>query len=226
MSNGATLGFDGGSTTLNASAVVSGAGTVEFGGGTTTFATGSTYDISGATVVDGGTANFNSGAQVQAIGSPLTISTGIINFSSGETIDTGTLTESVGTLTGSDTVNVSGLTTWSGGTMSGTGITNVNGGMTLGGNFTTLSGRTLATIPEPSPSSATAVFISPSAMAGWSTTSLCATWDYHNDAALNSSGTATFNNAGTFEKTAGTGNTQRHFRSSPTRVRSTFRQVN
>ena len=91
--------------------------------------------------------------------------------------------------------------------MSGTGIINVNGGMTLGGSFTTLSGRTLN-----NPVTVTVIGNS----GGYFTISgggvvnnlSGATWDYHNDAAINSSGTATFNNAGTFEKTAGSGATQ------------------
>jgi len=135
----------------------------------------------------------------------LSISSGTLSIASASSISA--LTESAGTLTGAGTVTVTGLMTWSGGTMSGTGITNINGGTALGGNFTTLSGRTLNNPGTVTVSGNSGYYLTISNGAVVNNLS-GATWDYHNDAAINSSGTATFNNAGTFEKTAGTDNTQ------------------
>ncbi|HKM46001.1 MAG TPA: choice-of-anchor D domain-containing protein [Terriglobales bacterium] len=198
VASGATLQLgSGGTAALNGG--VSGAGKVNFASGTVNY-TG-TYNITGGTIVSGGTANFVSPVTVTSTG-PLTINSGTLNFSTGNTISTTTLTQSGGTLTGSDTVTVSGTLTWSGGTESGSGVTNANGGMTISGE-PFLDTRTLNNAGTATWTGAAFLMLNGSVI----NNKTGATWNHEADTQIQfEGGTApTFNNAGTFEKTSGTG---------------------
>ncbi len=190
----------GSAATASLNGKISGAGKVTFGPSGTLNYTG-TYDITGGTTVNGGTANFVSPATVTATG-PLTINSGTLNFSTGKTISTTTLTQGAGTLTGSDTVTVSGTVTWAGGTESGTGVTNANGGMTLSGE-PFLDTRTLNNKKTATWTGSAFLMLNGSVF----NNQTGAIWDHESDTQIQfEGGTApTFNNEGTFEKTAGTG---------------------
>jgi hypothetical protein len=199
--SGGTLELGGGATAAAISGPISGAGTVVFTTGTVNY-TGK-YDVTGGTQVTNGVANFNAPATVTSVG-PITVGNGTLNFTTGKIITATALTQSAGTLEGSDTLTVTGATTWSGGTESGPGITNANGGMTLTGE-PFLSARTMSNAK----------------IATWDGIAFLmengavfnnkagATWNHENDSPIQFEGGATpvFNNAGTFEKTGGTGST-------------------
>ena len=190
----------GSAATASLNGKISGAGKVTFGPSGTLNYTG-TYDITGGTTVSGGTANFVSPATVTAAG-PLTINSGTLNFSTGKTITTTTLTQSTGTLTGSDTVTVTGTVTWSGGTESGTGVTNANGGITISGE-PFLDTRTLNNEKTATWTGSAFLMLNGSVL----NNQTGAIWNHESDTPIQfEGGTApTFNNEGTFEKTAGTG---------------------
>ena len=182
VASGTTLNFGGGSTqNLNAGTNVSAAGTVGFNNGTTNFNAG-TYNVTGTTQVNGGTANFNA-----------TANTNLLNVSSG-------------TLGGSGTLSASGLTSFTGGTMRGSGTLNANGGVSfstgtlktlddsrvlnLGGSSTWTGGEIRFAVTSTLNNTVGGVF----------------TTDF--DGTMGDlSGLTTFNNAGTFTKSGGTGST-------------------
>ncbi len=197
VASGDTLQIGSG-TTAALSGGISGAGTVNFNTGTVNY-TG-TYNVTGGTGARGGTLNFISPATVTATG-PLTITAGTLNFSTGKAISTTSLTQSAGTLTGSDTVTISGLLTWSGGTESGTGVTNANGGMTISGE-PFLDTRTLNNAKTATWTGVAFLMLNGSVFNNQSG----ATWNHQSDSRLPFDGGTdpTFNNAGTFEKSAGT----------------------
>jgi uncharacterized repeat protein (TIGR01451 family) len=206
VASGATLGF--GSGTFALAGNIAGAGTVNFAGGTANL-TG-TYNVTGGTTVSGGTANFT-GTLTNA--GPLTISGGTANFSNASgAVTTSTLTLSSGTLTGTSNVTVTGLLTWAGGTMSGTGTAFANGGMSVPQNASILDTRTLNISGNTTFGSANGgsqLFVQNGAvinnLAG-------SAWNFVNGSNSTSSGiffngaAGTFNNAGTFQMTGGTGN--------------------
>ncbi|MHC4218704.1 MAG: beta strand repeat-containing protein, partial [Planctomycetota bacterium] len=145
------VSFDGGGTHTGD---FTGLGIVDFGGGTHTIGTTSsvtaadvvfgggtvdihgTFNVSGSTTVSGGGPHtFHADATVLSVGDPLTISSGTVDFSSGETIAVAFYTQSSGVLTGSDDVTVSDLLAWTGGNLEGTGTMFANGDMDLGGGI-------------------------------------------------------------------------------------------
>ncbi len=219
VSTGAMLEFSGGTFALTGpiggSTATQGGGTVNFNGGTVNY-TGSSYNIAGGTMASGGTANFTAPGVVTNAG-PVTITGGTLNFSTGNAIAMTTLALGNGTLGGTDTVNISGLLTWtSGGFMCllpdcsapGTGVpngvTNANGGIAGSTGYLYLLGRTLN-------NAGTATFSNPNGTSFYEgygaivNNKTGATWNLTTDYNIGIySGTATFNNAGTFEKTAGT----------------------
>ncbi len=192
-----TLLFNGGTFGLGPGSSVAGAGMVTFGSGTVNHA--GTNNVAGATTVDGGTVNFT--GTVLSVGT-LSLSAGTADFSSGETVTpVGTVTHVGGTLTGSDTLTIAGLYDWSGGTHSGGGTTNANGGMTLAGNgFKTLLGRTLN-------NNGAAVFTGTGSLllGNGAVFNNNSTFDLQTDANVTAtlSLPRTFNNVGTFTKSAG-----------------------
>jgi len=118
----------------------------------------------------------------------------------------GVLTMTNGTLTGLGALTIDGTFNWSGGVMSGAAVTTVNGPFNLSG-LTAISGRTLN-------NNSTAVWTSAANLGvrtgGGSVINNNGTWDSRTDdvAIVNYYGGATtFNNTGTFKKSAGTGTT-------------------
>lgn len=183
---GTTLDF-GGNTTLNGSSSVTGAGTVSFSNGTTTV--GGAYNLSGTTRVVGGTASLNQNAT-----------------------STGTLTLSGGSLAGLGDITVTGMLTWTGGAMRGPGRTVALGGLAISGAAEKhLSGRVLDN----------------AAAATWTGTGFLridsaatfnnlpgATFEVRDDTSAGGSihdPPSTFNNRGTFRKSAGAGTTEFYF---------------
>ncbi len=149
--NGATLDFAAGgvATTLSSDSDVSGAGTVIFAAGAVSLA--GTFNVTGSTQFTGATVTFNDGADIETLdsdsGSGVTLSSGEVNFNSGELVSITNLTFTGGIIGGSDTISVSGQFIWTGGTMEGSGATNADGYLQLGSqtssNTLTLSGWTL-----------------------------------------------------------------------------------
>ena len=203
-SPGATLHFGGGTHTLGATSSVN-AETVLFASGTVNLS--GTYLATSTTTVSGATVTFNAASTITGIGSPLTISGGTVNFSSGDPIDTTTLNFSGGSLGGTDTVTVSGLTTWTAGGMSGAGTTNTDGGLSLSGAATKdVSGsRVLNTTGNTTWTGTGGIRVGSSAAIH--NTGI---WDCQNDAsiALLSNPAIFYNDApGVFRKSAGAGTT-------------------
>ena len=200
VDSGATLGFSGGTHAL--AGMVAGAGTVSFSGATVTF--DDPYTFAGATSFSGGTVNFN--APVSGLGPSLSVSGGAVNFNADPLVFT-TVNLSGG-LGGSASVTVANRLNWTGGTMSGTGLTEIPAGGTLA-----LSGSSAKYLARTVNSSGAATLVgsSLSSTTGGSGAVLNnlpgATFDVQADYGLAGTEAATFNNAGTFTKSAGTGTT-------------------
>jgi hypothetical protein len=210
LTTAGTLAFGGG--THNISANISGAGAIRFSGGTTNL-NGGTYNVTAGTQATGGTTNFNAGVNLVNVGAALTVSAsfGNLNFSSGEAINITTLNMSAGTLSGSDNLTISGATNWTGGIMGGNGQTTTNGSLAItANNSSELAGRTLNIIGG---ATVTAVGGFPAFRANnGAVINNAGLFDVQGDATLLHASAAgppgaipTFNNTGTFRKSAGTG---------------------
>ncbi len=200
---GGTLAFTATSVSLAGASVVSGVGTVSFA---STVTTAGTYNVAGTTRVTAGTLTFGAGSRVLTSGA-LVVSGGTVHFDSGAPARTATLTLSGGTLTGADTLTVTGLITWTGGTMSGTGMTVAQGGLTLSGsNDLTLDQRALTNAGRAADTQAGRVVANNGAQI---TNQAGAVWDFQGNGTIaQGSGIAGgFTNAGTLQKSAGTGTT-------------------
>ena len=200
---GGTLAFTATSVTLASSSVVGGAGTVSFA---STVTTTGTYNVAGTTRVTAGTLTFDAGSRVLTAGA-LVISGGTVHFDSGSAARTATLTLSGGTLTGADTLTVTGMATWTGGTMSGTGLTLAQGGLTLSGSIDLpLDHRALTNAGRAADTQTGRLLVSNGAQI---TNQAGATWDFQgNGSIVQGTGIAGgFTNAGTLQKSAGTGTT-------------------
>ncbi len=215
---GATLTFAGGTQTLSAASTVT-AANLNVSGGTITFngalSVSAAVNFSFGTVVVnagysagtsssfGGTVTLNPAATLTSAGSTLNLS-GIVTLNSGEAISVTSLNQSGGTLTGSDNITVSGTFAWTGGTHGGSGTTNANGPMDLSGFGKTL-GRTLnlAAGQTATMSGASSYMY----LSTGSTFNNNGTVDIQNDnEGFYSSGTpGPFNNAGTLDRTSGSG---------------------
>ncbi len=234
VSAASTLEFGTGTFTIGSSASITGSGTVDFAGGTVTDTglyditgvtevTGSaaTATLSGTLEALGPTLSVNGGTLNLTPTSPdgpyslttvMATNGGTVNFSTGAAISIGQFTITGGVLTGSDTVTVNGLTTWAGGTMSGSGTTIAIGGLTIGGTgnvnyYESLSVRTLdndgsATLTD-NPADAGALGFSNGATFN---NEAGASFAFDADVSITTSnGGGSFNNSGTFSKSAGTG---------------------
>ncbi len=195
--SGAALVLNGGTPAPSLSGNISGAGTISFSHGTVNIIAGATFTGTGPLAINGGAVVFETG-------SPVILSQAV------------RLTTK-GILAGPDTVTINGLLTWENNAemctvaacnAGGTAVTNANGGIKYGGGYAYLYGRTLnnAGTATWGTASAFSVYLDYAAVIN---NKAGATWNYTNDyPTLNTTGTGgTFNNAGTFEKTAGTATT-------------------
>jgi hypothetical protein len=205
VEEGARLNF--GEHTLVASSGVTGAGTVAFSPffGTTTVA--GTYDVSGHTEVigDGATVHFT--GTVVRVGQSLTVLGATANFDTGAAVPLNAVDFSSGSIGGSDTLTVGGLFTWTNGELIGSGRMRAQGGLALSDDgFRDLdNGYTLD-------NAGTATWTGTGRIGllhGSTFNNLAgATFDVRNDLTFLFVGQAgTFQNAGTFRQSAGTGTT-------------------
>jgi hypothetical protein len=176
---GASLDFGGGTHDLSSpTSSISGAGTVGFTGANVTI--GGSYAVMGTTSISSGEADFNHDATSAAA------------------------IQSGGTLGGSATFTANGSFEWSGGAMLGGGTTVIPAGVTL-----TIDDAANATLSRKVNNSGSAVFSG----ARWDfdggvfTNESGASFALKSDADFNALSASTFNNAGTFTKSPGTGTT-------------------
>ena len=203
-SNSGTLSFNGGGSGAGTYSIGSGA-KLEFGGGT--FALNNGTNITGlGTAVFNTTVNLNSGAKIS---SGMEVDGGTTTLTTGQSNTVLSLTLNGGTLTGPDTLGVTGLTTWQDGTMSGTGITNANGGISMPPAFPTLDTRTVNAGGTSTFGSGTSTPTFTMLNGATLNVKTGAVWNFVTDGTIQNGGGTTplITNAGTFEKTAGTGTT-------------------
>jgi len=164
-------------------------------------------------VAAGAALNFSSGTHTLD-GSASITSSGTVSFTSGTVNFNGTHTiagtaalSGGGTISGTGTLTVTGLLTWTSGTMSGSGRTIANGELNISGAFSKfLSGRTLDNAGAATWSDTGNIWGS-GGSGGVINNLPGATFEVRNDTAFIGFN-ATFNNAGTLIKSAGTGTTQ------------------
>ncbi len=223
LSPGTALNFSGGTHILNTGAVVSGpAANLTLGGGSITFndsvnvgsinlagATASfngAFANAGALTVSGGLTTFGPASTITSVGTSINVNGGVVNFNSANVLSTSSLSISSGTLGGSSALNITGPVALSGGTLNGTGALNANGGMTLSGAAVILSQKTVnntgvATWNAGQIGTGNGAVFNNLATAIFNNT-------FDGTFAFDQGGTpSTFNNAGTFSKTAGSGTT-------------------
>ncbi|MCP4277845.1 MAG: hypothetical protein GY779_15980, partial [Gammaproteobacteria bacterium] len=186
----------------------------------------SSYTATVSTLVGiGATVNFNNGSTIADIGGSLTL-TGIpqplVNFSSGSptpaTITTDVITLSGGVITGSDNLSIlagaGNVFTWTLGTMSGTGTTTIpiganlaisgNSSKDLAGARRLINNSTTSTMDMPNNTTGnvrmfdTAVFDNQGSL-------VVTTTDSDSIVFLGMSGSPSFDNSGTFTRSAGNG---------------------
>jgi hypothetical protein len=200
---GATLQFGGGNQTLlNGSSVADAGNLAFFGGGINTLDPNATITVGGSLMFNG--AN-NVVYGTLTVGGTTTITAGTNTFYSD--LNLPALTVSGGTLTGPSHVVVTGLWTWSGGTLSGTGSIDANGNIAINGGSKLAFDRT---INNAGFALWTAGNIEFRDNAVWNNLA-SAVFDMETDANFGRfsifNGWGTFNNYGTYQKTAGTGST-------------------
>ncbi len=195
-----TLAFNS-PTTHTGSLTVDPAATLTYGSGPHTFSSGSSLTVNGSAPFNSGTINFNAGSSYANSG-PTTVNGSTVNFNIGTNHSFVTLNLSSGTLTGADNFTVTGSMAWSGGTMGGNATTTVGGsGLTLsGGSNKDLSARRLETTSTTNWSGTGQIRTGPGALIHNT-----GTWNAQSDTDLNAGlgGGASFDNDGTFRKTAG-----------------------
>jgi hypothetical protein len=206
-----TLEVDGGGTdtgTYNAAG-----GTMVFGGGTRNL--GASASITGGSVSLGGTLSHAGSysattttfsGSVTFTGSSVTLSTvtllGTLDLSTtGGSVSAVSWIQS-GTLTGSSTLNVTGMLTWNGGAMDGTGTTNANGGLSMSTSGLKIIRRTLNCNSNATWSAGQMQM----GIGGVLTIDSGSVFDIQVDSEMQYLGGAPrIDNAGTFQKSAGTG---------------------
>jgi hypothetical protein len=203
--NSGTLSLNGGGSGAVPYSIASGA-KLAFGGGTTDLNSGTNVTGAGTVAIGGGTVNFNSGSKISAA---IEVDSGTVTLSTGQTNTIASLTLNGGTLTGPDTLTVTGLTTWGSAFMSGTGVTNANGGISMPSGQPTLDTRAVSVGGTSTFGSGTGAPLFVMQNGGTLNVQAGAVWNLVNDGEIRNNGgtTPVINNAGTFEKTAGTGTT-------------------
>nr|MCU0223957.1 hypothetical protein [Acidobacteriota bacterium] len=155
-----------------------------------------------------GVFDLNAGTTVSGPGSVLLNSSGTLNVSTAVSIPAATtLTFLAGTLGGTGTLTTNGTFNWSGGLMTGAGVTTVNGPFHLSGLVAINGSRTLNNASTANWSSANGLGMR---TGSGSVINNTGTWDAQTDGAAIVNyygGATTFNNSGTFKKSAGTGTT-------------------
>ncbi|MEQ1858731.1 MAG: FG-GAP-like repeat-containing protein [Chthoniobacteraceae bacterium] len=115
----------------------------------------------------------------------------------------GTFQQSAGTFSGAGAFTVLTSFAWTGGTQSGSGITNANGGLTLSGGTHTLNTRTLNNLAAATWTAGALDLLNGATI----NNQVGATFTTNFDGAILQFSSVTFNNAGTFTKSGGTGST-------------------
>ena len=183
---GGTLVVGGGSTASKAFALASNTG-IGFGGGT--------HGLGGATFTNAGTIEFNGAA---------------VNFDS-NTVIPGRVWLSSGTIGGSATATFTGTLNWTGGTMTGSGVTEIpaEANLVIGGGGNKYLARALTNYGTTALADTGPLYSNSGGGAVAFNNQPGATFDVQGDAAIGcwSTNPATFNNAGVFTKSAGTGTT-------------------
>lgn len=215
VASGATLQFDTGEFSL--SGPIGGTGAA--GAGTVTFSSGldnlsGSYNITGATNVLAATTNFT--GTITNVGA-ISVTTGVANLANTNvtTLTVPTMTLGGGTLSAPDNFTITGLLNWSGGNMctaySSTtsacmapttqAVTTAKGGIQFGTGIPALDGRTLNNVKTATATASNfwSLNLLDSAIVN---NNAGATFNLAADASIDGF-TGTFNNMGTFEKTAG-----------------------
>jgi hypothetical protein len=147
--------------------------------------------------------NVNAAATLTNVGATLVLTSGTINFNSGETVAPGILNMTGGTLAGSDTVTISGLFTFNGGTVGGSGTFNANGGIDMTSGTRYIDTRTVRNAGTATFSAVGYLYL----QNGGGFNNLAAgTFDAESDYGIYPSGTpGNFTNAGSFTRTTSSG---------------------
>ncbi len=183
-------------------------GTVEVQTGTVVMSSGGTstgaFDVSSGALLNFSTGShtFNAGVTLPGAG-PVRVGGATLTVNSG--LSTSNFEVTGGTVTGGDTITVTGSMNWSAGTMSGSGVTTIQSGATLTvpTGTSTLDTRTLDNSGTITWTGGTFYINSPAVLNNLSG----ALFDMQSDNTMSwsATGTGTFNNTGTFRKSAGAG---------------------
>ena len=202
-----------GATSLNVPVVNTGTidvqtGTINLGGGGSNTTNLTISGAAGVLQFTAGTFDLNTGTAISGAGTFRINTTGTVNVNAAMSIPAATSLDFLaGTLGGTGTFTVNGPFSWSGGTMSGAGTTTVNGTLSLSGVTAVRINRTLNTTATTNWTSASGLGVQTGT---GSIINNSGTWNAQTDGAaiVNSfGGTSTFNNSGTFKKSAVTGTT-------------------
>jgi hypothetical protein len=174
-----------------------GAGTIGFGAGTYTLTHESSVSNANVQLTNNATlvVNGSYSAKTTNIGGTLTLN----QAGSTETLHLGS-----GSRSGPGTLTVSGLLTWAGGTMRGPGVTRAEGGITINAGGSLLEGHTLVNVGHATWSGGNLHAAGGALFDNRPGATFEAQQDYYFYAGT---GGATFNNAGTFVKSGGSGTT-------------------
>ena len=215
FNNSGTFKKSAGTGTTSINIPFTNTGTVDVQSGTLSLgANGSSsaaLNVSGASATllfAAGVFDLNAGTTVSGPGTVLLNSSGTLNVNTAVSIPAATtFTFLAGTLAGTGTLTTNGTFNWSGGLMTGAGVTTVNGPFNLSGLVAINANRTLNNASTANWTSASGLGMRTGTGSVINNTG---TWDAQTDGAaiINYYGGATtFNNSGTFKKSAGTGTT-------------------
>ena len=217
-------GGDGGSTTGS----FSGAGTLEFDSGTytvsgsvtvanvffnnPTVAVNGPYNVATSTTL-GGTVTFNAASTLQSLGATVTLNGGTTTFNSGEAVSIPTFNFNNGFVAGSDNITIpgGGAFNWVGGILTNSGTFTVSAGAT--GSLTTSVAKNFLAGALVDAGTITQTSAAANFTFGGGTLTIPSggVYDIQGDVGISvSGGTNQINNAGTIQKSAGTGTSTIH----------------